>query len=62
MIQAQTHAPYAPFTAEQARVGKDLAAFSLETVHMFHDDARAAGYTIPTTPGAYRMATPEPAR
>jgi transaldolase len=27
-------------------VGKDLAAFSLETVEMFHDEARAAGYTI----------------
>lgn len=27
-------------------VGKDLAAYSLETVKMFHDDARAAGYRI----------------
>lgn len=27
-------------------VGKDLAAFSLETVEMFYGDARAAGYTI----------------
>jgi transaldolase len=27
-------------------VGKDLTAFSLETVQMFHDEARAAGYTI----------------
>ena len=27
-------------------VGKDLKAFSLETVEMFYDDARAAGYTI----------------
>jgi transaldolase len=27
-------------------VGKDLAAYSLETVKMFHDDARAAGYTL----------------
>jgi transaldolase len=27
-------------------VGKDLGAFSLETVEMFHRDARAAGYTI----------------
>lgn len=26
--------------------GKDLDAFSLETVTMFHDDARAAGYTL----------------
>jgi metallo-beta-lactamase class B len=30
IIQAQTHAPYAPFTAEQARLGKELAAKSLE--------------------------------
>ena len=30
MIQAQTHAPYAPFTAEQARLGKELVAKSLE--------------------------------
>lgn len=27
-------------------VGKDLSAFSLETVQMFHDDSRAAGYTL----------------
>jgi transaldolase len=27
-------------------VGKDLAAFSLETVRMFYDDARNAGYTL----------------
>jgi len=26
--------------------GKDLAEYSLETVRMFHDDARAAGYTL----------------
>ena len=31
-----------------AHVGKDLETFSRETVRMFHDDARAAGYTIPT--------------
>src|ERR1700674_2769864 len=30
IIQAQTHAPYAPFTAEQARLGKELIARSLE--------------------------------
>ena len=29
-------------------VGKDLGEYSLETVKMFHDDARAAGYTITT--------------
>jgi transaldolase len=27
-------------------LGRDLTAFSLETVRMFHDDARAAGYTL----------------
>ncbi len=27
-------------------LGKDLTAFSLETVEMFHTDAQAAGYTI----------------
>jgi len=30
--------------------GKDLEEYSLETVRMFHDDAKAAGYTIATTP------------
>ena len=30
LLQAQTHAPYAPFTADQARLGKELAAKSLE--------------------------------
>jgi transaldolase len=29
-------------------IGKDLGEFSRETVQMFYDDARAAGYTIPT--------------
>jgi transaldolase len=28
-------------------LGKDLAQFSLETVQMFHDDAKAAGFTLP---------------
>jgi len=32
--------------AKLALVGKDLDAFSLETVTMFHDDARDAGFTI----------------
>ncbi len=27
-------------------LGKDLADFSLETVKMFYDDARAAGYSL----------------
>jgi transaldolase len=27
-------------------IGKDLGAYSLETVKMFHDDARAAGYRL----------------
>jgi transaldolase len=30
-------------------VGKDLAAYSLETVEMFHRDAEAAAYTIDTS-------------
>jgi metallo-beta-lactamase class B len=30
IAQAQTHAPYAPFTAKQAELGKELAAKSLE--------------------------------
>ena len=29
-----------------ALVGKDLAEYSLETVKMFHDDAKAAGFSI----------------
>ena len=29
-------------------VGKDLTGYSLETVHMFHHDAQAAGYSIET--------------
>ena len=29
-------------------VGKDLDAYSLETVKMFYNDARAAGFTIRT--------------
>jgi transaldolase len=32
--------------AKRALVGKDLAQYSLETVRMFYDDARAAGYKI----------------
>ena len=35
-----------------ALVGKDLADYSLETVEMFHKDARAAGYTIETRESA----------
>jgi transaldolase len=31
-------------------IGKDLDQFSLETVCMFHDDARAAGYDVPVGP------------
>jgi transaldolase len=27
-------------------LGKDLAQFSLETVQMFHDDARSSGFTL----------------
>jgi transaldolase len=29
-----------------ANIGKDLEEFSLDTVKMFHDDARAAGFTL----------------
>lgn len=29
-------------------IGKDLGEYSLETVQMFHDDARSAGYAIET--------------
>jgi transaldolase len=43
-------------------VGKDLTAYSLETVAMFHRDAAAAGFTIPvdaslqsTVPAAARQ-------
>ena len=32
--------------AKMASFDKDLDQFSLETVQMFHDDARAAGYTL----------------
>ena len=30
LLHAQSHAPYAPFTAEQATLGKELAAKSIE--------------------------------
>jgi transaldolase len=48
-----------------AHVGKDLAAFSRETVKMFHDDARAAGYDFATgasgkqSPRSSRRAKPQ---
>jgi transaldolase len=32
--------------AKLALDGKDLGAFSLETVQMFHRDAQAAGYKL----------------
>ena len=32
--------------AKLALFGKELAAFSLETVQMFHRDAEAAGYKL----------------
>jgi transaldolase len=32
--------------AKMAGFGKDLDQFSLETVQMFHDDARHAGFTL----------------
>ena len=36
----------ASLVSKMSLVGKDLAAYSLETVKTFHDDARAAGYSI----------------
>ena len=33
-------------------VGRDLHAFSLETVRMFHHDATRAGYTLPSRAGS----------
>jgi transaldolase len=33
-------------------LGKDLDLFSLETVRMFYDDARAAGFTLDTATDA----------
>ena len=32
--------------AKVASLGKDLGVFSLETVKMFHSDAKAAGYRL----------------
>jgi transaldolase len=37
-------------------VGKDLDAYSLETVHMFFNDARAAGFTIDAAAGRRKVA------
>lgn len=34
--------------AKLALIGKDLGEYSLETVKMFHDDAKAAGYAVRT--------------
>ncbi|MBI3517172.1 MAG: transaldolase [Proteobacteria bacterium] len=36
--------------AKLTLVGKDLAAYSLETVEMFHRDAQAAGFSIASQP------------
>lgn len=33
-------------------VGKDLETYSLETVQMFYNDAKAAGYSIAEAPAA----------
>lgn len=43
-----------------ALVGKDLLAYSLETVRMFHDDAKAAGFSLPTTLNPGQRLTPGP--
>jgi len=37
-------------------LGKDHSEYSLETVEMFHNDATAAGYTIPYQPRDHRRA------
>ena len=39
----------ADLLAKLALCGKDLAAYSLETVRMFHDDATSAGYSLANT-------------
>jgi transaldolase len=36
--------------AKLSLIGKDLQQFSLETVEMFHRDARNSGYTLPLEP------------
>ena len=40
-----------------ALVGKDQASYSLETVRMFYDDARIAGYSIETREAKIRQAS-----
>src|SRR5262249_3992400 len=42
LLHAQSHAPYAPFTAEQARLGKELAAKSIEIRRQITNLAGAA--------------------
>src|SRR6185437_16113077 len=42
--------------AKLALVGKDLDAYSLETVEMFYRDAGAAGYSIATPHASARVA------
>jgi transaldolase len=46
--------------AKLALVGKDLDAYSLETVKMFHGDAQAAGYSIDTIEAANSRRAAEP--
>ena len=41
-------------------LGRDLKQYSLETVEMFHNDARAAGYAIDTTALATARASRKP--
>ena len=43
-------------------VGKDLAAYSLETVEMFHRDAQAAAYRIDTSQRTAAQEMPHPRR
>ena len=40
------HHRNAGYYCEVALLGKDLGQYSLETVKMFYDDARAAGFKL----------------
>jgi transaldolase len=45
--------------AKLGLIGKDLDLYSLETVEMFHRDAKGAGYSIDTGRRAARRSTPD---
>jgi transaldolase len=42
--------------AKMELIGKNLAAYSLETVQMFHDDAAASGYNLHSSTRAQDLA------